>query len=133
MTETELLAYRDIIAAVKDIEGRIRSLKLEACSPKGMRYSGTPGGSTPLSAQQKYIEGLEALSELYEEEKAKLMGAQIAIERAIASLPLELRRVIEYRCIDCLTWQEISKKTGFSTTWLRRRYSDALELLEKVS
>lgn len=130
MTKTELLAYKDIKAEVRDIEERIANLKADAQSPKGIRYSDMPKGrGEPVSSQQRYIEQLEELSQLYEAEKNELMKTQIAIERAISSLPNELRLLMRYRYIDGLKWKTVNEKMYISETQSKKLHRKALEIL----
>lgn len=131
MTKTELLAYKNIKSEIQDIDKRISELRSEARSPKGVRYSDMPRGrGEPISSQQRYIEQLEELSQLYEERKAKLVKTQIAIERAISSLPSELRLLMQYRYIDGMRWEEIAEIMHISIGTFHNWHNKALLLLK---
>ncbi|MDE6019992.1 MAG: hypothetical protein K2H01_03200 [Ruminococcus sp.] len=140
MTKTELLAYKNIKAMLRDIEKRIANLKADAQSPKGIRYSDMPKGrDEPMSSQQRYIEQLEELSQLYEAEKNELMKTQIAIERAIYSMPLELRLLMRYRYIDGLRWNKVNQQIGeiygketISERTSKRLHDKALRYLQNI-
>lgn len=130
MTKKELLAYRPIKEELNDLEKRIDKLRKDARSPKGISYSDMPRGrGEPISSQQRYIEQLEELSDLYEERKAKLVETQIAIERAISSLPSELRLLMRYRYIDGLKWEDVNEKLHISHSQSVRMHKYAVRLL----
>mgnify|MGYP001279557539 FL=1 len=131
MTKKELLAYRSIKKELNDLEKRIEELRKDARSPKGISYSDMPRGrSEPIPSQQRYIEQLEKLSDLYEERKAKLVETQIAIERAISSLPSELRLLMQYRYIDGMRWEEIAEIMHISIGTFHNWHNKALLLLK---
>lgn len=140
MTKKELLSYRSIKKELNDLEKRIDELRKNARSPKGISYSDMPRGrGEPISAQQRYIEQLEELSQLYEERKAKLVKIQIAIERAISSLPSELRLLMRYRYIDGLRWGQVNKQMGeaygkesISERTSKRLHAEALRCLQNI-
>lgn len=131
MTKKELLSYRSIKKELNDLEKRIDELRKNARSPKGISYSDMPRGrGEPISAQQRYIEQLEELSNMYEERKAKLVKTQIAIERAISSLPSELRLLMQYRYIDGMRWEEIAEIMHISIGTFHNWHNKALLLLK---
>lgn len=131
MTKTELLTYKNIKSELQDIDKRISELRSEARSPKGVRYSDMPRGrGEPISAQQRYIEQLEELSQMYEEKKSELVKTQIAVERAISSLPSELRLLMRYRYIDGLRWEDVNEKMHISHMTSVRMHKAALKKLE---
>ncbi len=131
MTKKELLAYKNIKSELQDIEKRIDKLRKDARSPKGISYSDmSRGRGEPISSQQRYIEQLEELSDLYEERKAKLVETQIAIEKAISSLPPELRLLMRYRYIDGMRWEEIAETMHISIGTFHNWHNKALLLLK---
>lgn len=131
MTKAELLAYGPIKKELSDLEERIEELRTDARSPKGISYDRQPRGrGEPISSQQRYIEQLEELSQIYEERKAKLVDTQIAIERAISSLPSELRLLMRYRYIDRMRWEEIAETMHISIGTFHNWHNKALLLLK---
>jgi len=88
------------------------------------------GRGEPISSQQRYIEQLEELSDLYEDKKADFVETQIAIERAISSLPPELRLLMRYRYVDGLKWEEVNEKMHISHMTSVRMHKMALKKLE---
>lgn len=133
MTKKELLAYSSIKKELADLEKRIDELRKDARSPKGISYDRQPRGrGEPVSSLQRYIEQLEELSELYEERKAELVKTQIAIERAISSLPSELRLLMQYRYIDGLKWGQVNDMMYISETQSKKLHRKALEILKSV-
>lgn len=128
MTKEELITYKVKKKELDYIEKRIQRLRNDARSTKGVRYTDSPrGGGEPVPAQQRYIERLEELSALYEAEKAELQTSLIAIERAIASLPPELRLMMRYRYIDGLRWFEVNSKLNVSKDTSMRWHRKAIE------
>lgn len=128
MTKENLLAYKNIRKELKSIEHQIEQLKTDARSVRGVRYTDSPRGrGEPVPAHQRYMERLEELSALYEDKKAQLVESQIAIERAITSLPLELRTLMRYRYIDGLEWFKINTKLNISRDTSMRWHRKALE------
>lgn len=128
MTKEELLSYKNIRRELEDIRKRINQLKDDARSPKGVRFTDTPVcRGEPLSSQQSYIEQLEKLSELYEKKKSELVTAQLAIERAISSLPSELAVLMRHRYIDGMRWFEINAELNISKDTSMRWHRKALE------
>lgn len=133
MTKTELLAYKNIKSELQDIEKRIDELRKDARNPKGISYSDMPRGrGGPISSQQRYIEQLEELSQMYEEKKADLVETQIVIERAISSLPSDLRLLMRYRYIDGLRWGQVNDMMYISETQSKKLHRKALEILKSV-
>lgn len=140
MTKKELLTYRPIKKELNDLEKRIEELRKDARSPKGISYSDmSRGRGEPISSQQRYIEQLEELSDLYEERKVKLVETQIAIEKAISSLPSELRLLMQYRYIDRLGWDEVNQEMGevygkesISERTSKRLHAKALRYLQNI-
>ncbi|MBQ8514643.1 MAG: sigma-70 family RNA polymerase sigma factor [Ruminococcus sp.] len=132
MTKETLLAYKNIRRELQSIEKQIMQLKADARSVKGVRYTDSPRGrGEPVSAQQRYIERLEELSALYEDKKAQLMESQIAIERAITSLPPELRILMRYRYIDGMRWEDVNAKMYISEPTSKRMHRKAMQLIGK--
>lgn len=128
MTKEELLSYKNIRRELEDIKKRINQLKEDARSPKGVRFTDTPVcRGEPISSQQRYIEQLEKLSELYEEKKSLLVKTQIAIERAISSLPPELAILMRLRYIDNKKWFTINVELNISEATSMRWHRIALE------
>lgn len=131
MTKEELITYKVKKKELDDIEKRIQHLRCDARSTKGVRYTDSPrGGGEPVPAQQRYIERLEELSALYEAKKAELQTSLIAIERAIASLPPELRLMMRYRYIDGYKWEQVNEMMHISEPTSKRMHRKALKLLQ---
>lgn len=132
MNKETLLAYKSIRRELQSIEKQIEQLREDARSVGGVRYTDSPRGrGEPVPPQQRYMERLEELSALYETKKAQLMESQIAIERAITSLPPELRTLMRYRYIDCMRWEDVNAKMYISATTSKRLHIKALRLLTK--
>lgn len=133
MTKEELLQYRAKCKELRQIEERIQDVRANARSAKAVRYDSVPskGNGEPVAAVQSYIEQLEILSALYENEKADLTRDVIAIELAITSLPSELRTLMRYRYIDGLKWETINDLLYLSAPTSKRMHRRALAVLQK--
>ena len=83
-----------------------------------------------MAAVQRYIEQLETLSALYETKKADLMQDVITAERAIFTLPSELRMLIRARYILGEKWETINEKMCISESTSKRMHRKALQLLK---
>lgn len=100
MTKETLLQCKHKQKELQQLESRIAALRADARNTKAVCYDNTPKSKgEPVAAVQRYIEQLETLSALYETKKADLMQDVITAERAIFTLPSELRMLMRARYI----------------------------------
>lgn len=132
MTKEELLQYRAKCRELQQIRNKIQEIRSDARSAKAICYQDEPKSrGEPVAAVQSYIEKLEVLSDLYEQQAKALVEATIAVERALASLPPELRTLMRYRYIDGLKWETINDLLYLSAPTSKRMHRCALAALQK--
>ena len=132
MTKEELLQYRAKCRELQQIRNKIQEIRSDARSAKAICYQDEPKSrGEPVAAVQSYIEKLEVLSGLYEQQAKALVEATIAVERALASLPPELRTLMRYRYIDGLKWETINDLLYLSAPTSKRMHRRALAVLQK--
>lgn len=129
MTKEELKSYKYINTELQYIKKQIKFLSEDIRSTKGVCYDDTPCSSSSVVAVQRYIEKLEELSELYEKKKTELVAFQIRIEQSIASLPPDLRVLMQYRYIDGMKWEDVNNMMYISETKSKNMHRKALKML----
>lgn len=131
MTKETLLQCKHKQKELQQLESRIAALRADARNTKAVCYDNTPKSKgEPVAAVQRYIEQLETLSALYETKKADLMQDVITVERAIFTLPSELRMLMRARYILGMKWEVINEKMCISESTSKRMHQKALQLLK---
>lgn len=131
MTKETLLQCEHKQKELQQLESRIAALRADARNTKAVCYDNTPKSKgEPVAAVQRYIEQLETLSALYETKKADLMQDVITVERAISTLPSELRMLMRARYILGMKWEVINEKMCISESTSKRMHRKALQLLK---
>lgn len=131
MTKEELMQCRSKQKELIQIDDRIDKLRADARSTKAICCSDEPKHrGEPIPAVQTYIERLEELSALYEAKKAELQTSIIRVERAIFTLPSELRMLMRARYILGMKWEVINEKMCISESTSKRMHRKALQLLK---
>ena len=131
MTKEDLKQCNAKWKELHQIETLVQTLRADARNTKAVCYDNTPkskGG--PVAAVQRYIDQLETLSALYETKKADLMQDVITVERAIFTLPSELRMLMRARYILGMKWEVINEKMCISESTSKRMHRKALQLLK---
>ena len=130
MTKETLQQCRHKQKELQQLESRIAALKADARNTKAVCYDNTPKSKgEPVAAVQRYVERLEELSELYEENKAELMQDIIAVERAISDLSPDLRMLMRYRYIMGMKWEQVNETMCISEPTSKRMHRKALQIL----
>lgn len=133
MTEKEalkarLLNYLDIKAERRQIELELKRLT----DPKGTNWDGMPRGSGGGDVMAGIVAKRDALRRKYEAKLEELTAAQTEIEETIDGLEPKERRLMRYRYIDGLEWEEVCVKMCYSWRQTHRLHSAILDkLLEK--
>ena len=131
MTKEDLKQCNAKWKELHQIETLVQTLRADARSTKAVCYDNTPKSKgEPVAAVQRYIEQLETLSALYETKKADLMQDVITVERAIFTLPSELRMLMRARYILGMKWEVINEKMCISESTSKRMHRKALQLLK---
>lgn len=132
-----LTQYTDLQAEIKDLEKRIK--KLENFKVEHDKVVGSDS-EFPYHPRSFKIEGyniqdvdrLNKLKEVLIERKIKCEELKLQIEKFISNIPdSRTRRVFQYRYIDGLTWQQVSRRIGgYEESYARKihdRYLGGLE------
>lgn len=131
MTKQDLIQCRRKRQELKSIESRINALRSDARSTKSVCYGDKPKRcGEPLTGIERYVEKLEELSTIYEERKTELLQAVIAVERAIADLPPDVRMLMQLRYIDGMRWEEVNTVLHISESTSKRLHKNAMRMLE---
>ena len=128
MNKDILIQYSDLVEEVKDLHRRIQKLqddidKLEPVkdSVKGTRRDGTIGSITisgyPVPAYYRHKKQLEKREAVLREKEDELLELVNAAEEYIAGISdSRIRRILRYRYLDGLTWQQVAKQMGGNHT-----------------
>src|SRR5690606_12278214 len=132
-----LTQYTNLQAEIKDLEKRIK--KLENFKVEHDKVVGSDN-EFPYRARSFKIEGyniqdvdrLNTVKSLLVDRKEKCEDMKIEIEKFISTIPdSRTRRVFQYRYIDGLTWQQVSRRIGgYEESYARKihdRYLGGLE------
>ena len=132
-----LKQYSSLIKEIKDLEKRIK--KLENFKVEHDKVVGSDS-EFPYRPRSFKIEGynirdidrLNKLKEVLIERKIKCEELKLQIEKFISNIPdSRTRRVFQYRYIDGLTWQQVSKRIGgYEESYPRKIHDRYLEGLE---
>lgn len=124
MDKNILAQYCDLVEEVKDLRRRIEKLqdninKLEPVkdSVKGTRRDGTIGSITisgyPVPAYYRYKNQLETRKTMLREKEKELLEMVNAVEEYITGIDdSRIRRILRYRYLDGMTWQQVAKNMG---------------------
>lgn len=112
LEKKDIEEYLDIQAEIKDLECRIKQRKKELVTDTVMGSDpGYPYLKHPMS-----IYGVQIDDELQARRRklvAKLKEQEAGIEEFIESLPRSReRRIVRYRVIDGMSWNEVAAKMG---------------------
>lgn len=115
MTKEELKSYKALKREQEQIEEKLWELEATIGDPKTAKMDGMPhgspsGGSGLENVVARYIE----LKERYEAKRAEILAKQLAIETAIESLDPDERRMMRYRYIDGMKWEEVCVAMPYS-------------------
>lgn len=132
-----LTQYTNLQAEIKDLEKRIK--KLENFKVEHDKVVGSDS-EFPYRPRSFKIEGynirdidrLNKLKEVLIERKIKCEELKLQIENFISNIPdSRTRRVFQYRYIDGLTWQQVSRRIGgYEESYPRKIHDRYLEGLE---
>lgn len=130
MTKEELLQYGSIKRELADIQKRLSALEKNK-GYHGMAYSDTPRQrGEPVPEAQRYVEQKEALKQLYLRKQRELLEKQASVENAITLLPPDLRRLMRYRYLDCMTCEQVCVEMACSWDTFHRWHKKALVMLK---
>lgn len=115
MTLAELSRYHDIKVELADLKSRIE--EIEETLIQSTKYSDTKSTNifNNSSPTEKTAFQLCKLKEQYDLKIYDLINEQIRIEKYLDSVTdSEIKTIMRYRFIDCLTWDVIAVKLNYS-------------------
>ena len=115
MTLAELSKYHDIKVELADLKRRID--EIESTLIKSTKYSDMKSTNifNNSSPTEKAAFQLCKLKEQYDIKVYDLISEQIRIEKYLDSvMDSEVKTIMRYRFIDCLTWVEIAEQLNYS-------------------
>lgn len=127
MTEKELNELYYIEIQIGRLKRRIAEIKGEMFGGgvSGMPRSSTPGNPTERIALKK-VALLEQLNKALEDK----IDAEISIRAFIDSVDdMEIKTIIELRCIEFMGWQEIGEKLHADRTTVAKKFRSYLKKL----
>lgn len=131
MTKERLRQYRDRALELAQIKEKIEALEAPLYSPRSQRITGMPSGHGNGNPKEDLaIKHMELLDH-YRELEAELSAEQLAVERAIDSLPPKARALLRFYYVDGLTWDKVCEKMHYSWTQVHRIHGRALEKLKE--
>lgn len=131
MTKERLRAYRDLRREIEQIKHKVETLEAALYTPKIQRLTGMPSNPSPGNAMENLAARHLELLEHYRGKLDELAAEQLAIERAINSLPYREQTLLRYYYIDGLTWEEVCVRIDYSWRQTHRLHSKALERLKQ--
>lgn len=129
----KLHRYNSIRHEAADIVSQIEQIREVMESPRMVELDGMPhgsgGGTDPLAG---LIDELQALEAKYKDKLHRLHEAMAEVEdmAETESLDSTERRLLRYRYIKDLTWEEVCVKLGYSWSQTHRIHSGVLDKLE---
>lgn len=128
MDKNILIQYNDLVEEVKDLRRRIQKtqddidkLEIVTDSVKGTRRDGTIGNITitgfPSPRYYKLKNVLHTKQSLLRKKEGELLELINQIDGYINSIDdSRIRRIMRYRYIDDLNWQQVARKMGKKAT-----------------
>lgn len=140
MDRETLEQYRSNRTEILQLKEEIENLESMKTSAGIAKYNGMPGGGGGVSDPTGNAGiALGDLRSLYEKRIREMEQQQLEIERAIACLEGDLRKIIRYRYIMGLKWEDICERlpdeNGDPMDWstIHRRHRKALRILEDMA
>lgn len=137
LTKKQLESVHAIKRRIERDEVELRELEEDPpCDVQALSLSLNPSHSNfPRGidgALASYIDKKNRYRQRLLDRRRYLIGLLEEIDRFIASLedPRE-QEIVELRCKECLTFEEIAIKTNWSVSTTRRKYYSAISSLEK--
>lgn len=129
MTRKELESVYCLKKELRMWQDRLAELQADiALSPKvldGMPFQHTNETSNPT--ERKAIK-LAEVAKVIDGKISEIQYTIAEIERFIMSVDeSELRQIIEYRCVQCKTWEDIGDALGYDRTTVSKKYDAYLD------
>lgn len=137
LTRKQLESVQAIRRRIERDEVELKDLEADPpCDVQALSLSLNPSHSNFQrgidGALASYIDKKNRYRQRLLDRRRYLIGLLEEIDRFIASLedPRE-QEIVELRCKECLTFEEIAIKTNWSVSTTRRKYYSAISSLEK--
>ena len=131
MTKEQLQQYRSLKREYKQIEEELGRLETLMTSPRIQELTGMPRGGGSGDALAALVARHIELQERYRSRLSELAAAQLAVEEAIDTLAPDERRLMRYRYIDGLRWEDICPVMNYSWRQVHRIHAQALDKLRE--
>lgn len=135
MTRNELKhmlhRYRNIENERIQLLHELETLEANMNGPAGINMDGMPHGSSDGGRMINIVSRHIELQNMYRGKLNSLLDAHIQIENLIENLEPTMRIVMRYRYIECLSWEKVCEKVGYSWRQVHRYHSDALDSILK--
>lgn len=123
----QLHGYSDLEAERLQILRELERVEAVMSAPRAVNMDGMPRSSGPgdpvLGLVSQHIE----LQERYRAKLCQLARAQMDIETMIAGLEPVARRLLRYRYLDGMSWEEICEAMAYSWSHVHRIHARALD------
>ena len=118
MTKKELSQYYWLEKEIKDDEIRLRTLREQATAPQAQHLTGMPhGGDGDKDKIGKMTAEIVDLQAIIAAKQIQCIHEKQRIERFIAGIPdSKTRMIFTHRCIDGMSWKEVSMAMGDRVT-----------------
>lgn len=137
LTKKQLESVHAIKRRIERDEAELKDLEADPpCDVQALSLSLNPAHSNfphgIEGALASYIDKKDRYRQRILDRRRYLIGLLEEIDRFIASLedPRE-QEIVELRCKECLTFEEIAIRTNWSVSTTRRKYYNAISSLEK--
>lgn len=124
-----LSAYLDAKRECKQIEERLEVLNAKMVSVGSQKLDGMPRGGSGGDPMPDMLDTKNRLVERYMALGAELMRTQLDIEEAIDWLDSRERRLMRYRYIDGLTWEQVCVAMDYEWRQTHNIHAGALDKL----
>lgn len=129
MTKQNLQRYREIMLEAEQLQEQMKRLESTIIFPS-QKLKDLPPSSFDNDKMAKIVEKLLALQDLYAKKLSDSCAAQLEVESYISSLPEREQRLMRYRYIEGLTWEQVADKMGYGWAQIHRIHNKALETLK---
>ena len=130
MDKDRLRNYQTIKQERDQLRRQLDEIEAALYYPKAQRLTGMPAAPVYGNPQEDMAIHHIELQQLYQAKLEELAAEQLEIEAAIDGLDRTHRLLMRYRYIDCLKWEEVCVKMGYSWTQVHEHHSRALKLLK---
>ena len=133
MTKERLRNYQKLRREQEQIQQKLEEVEAALYFPRIQTLTGMPSHHGEGNPQEDLAIHHIELQEFYRSKAAEMAAEQLAVEKAIESLPPTERMLLRYRYLDGLKWEEICVRMNYSWTQTHAHHVEALRLLSEKS